>query len=312
LKTEDLAFFRDLAGARSFADAARRAGVSPAAVSLRLRQIETRLGVRLIDRSPRRMLLTDEGLLLKARAEKLLADLEAAERELRARRRKVAGTLRVLAPIGFGRAHIAPVVSAFKRRFEDVSVELTLSDRLGRLPEEAWDLAIHIGGLPDTRLVARRVAPNERWICAAPSYLARTPSIRTPDDLAEHRCIALRENDEDVTYWRFASGAAKSNVRINPSLATNDGDVAKSWALEGQGIIMRSEWSVAEVVASGRLTRLLADWRLADAPVFVLTASRTQSSARIDAFVGALRSSLAKPPWRLTHSPPGSRRSPPR
>jgi DNA-binding transcriptional LysR family regulator len=299
LNSNDLAFFQTLVAGKSLADAARRLGVSGAAVSLRLQQIESRLGVRLLERSGRRMYLTDEGRLLRERAETLLSGFLALEEDLRARRGAVVGTLRVVAPLGFGRAYVAPLASELRRRHPNLRIELTLSDRIGRLPEEAWDVAVHVGALPDSNLALHRLAPNERWLCAAPGYLAKEGTPSTPEELSAHACIALRENDEDVTAWRFANRKRVAAIRIEPILGCNDGDVVRDWALRGDGIILRSEWSVAQDVAAGRLKRLLPEFEVAAAPVVALTSKRRHVSARAAKFIANLKTILSPAPWRV-------------
>jgi DNA-binding transcriptional LysR family regulator len=302
LSSEDLIFFQAISGSRSLADAARFLGVSAAAVTGRLKNLETRLGLRLLDRSSRRMLFTDEGELLRTRAKMVMAELAALEEELEARRGTVSGTLRIIAPIGFGRAYVATAVTQFRVQHPAVQVELTLSDHLGRRPSESWDLAIHIGELPDTRLLIQTVAPNERWLCASPSYVAQHGIPIDPADLKHHDCIALRENDEDVTRWRFGSGQRMIVVRIKPTMACNDGDVIREWARQGKGVILRSEWHVAEDIVAGRLVRLLAQYPTPPAPVVVLTGVRTELSARARLFIAHLKDALSLPPWRKHRS----------
>lgn len=300
--SEDLAFFRTVAAGRSLADAARLLGVSPAAVTQRLQHVEARLGARLIERSGRRLVLTDEGAVVLKHARTLLAGLDELEEELDARHGLLAGTLRVLAPIGFGRAYVAPVVAAIRAGHPALAVDLSLSDRIGRLTDEAWDVAIHIGALADSGLSRQVLAPNERWLCATPDYLAARGVPRDPAELKRHACIALRENDEDVTFWRFVRERDGYAIRIEPALATNDGDVAKGWCLDGHGIILRSEWHVADDVAAGRLVRLLPDFQAPNADVLVLIPTRGTRSRRLDAFVARMRKALRPAPWRR-HDP---------
>ncbi|MCU0646851.1 MAG: LysR family transcriptional regulator [Gemmatimonadaceae bacterium] len=305
LQRSDLDFFATLAHAVSLAAAARELNVTPSAVTQRLQELERRVGVRLIDRSSRRLLLTDEGELLAARGRDISSALAALGDELAARRDVVTGHLRVLAPLGFGRAHVAPVLGAFAAEHPDVTVELSLSDRLGRVPETAWDLAIHIGARRDVSLAVRRLAPNDRVLCAAPSYLAHAGVPETPKQLHTHRCIALRENDEDVTLWRFTSpGGSVSQVRIDPAMATNDGDVVRAWALAGRGIAMRSEWSIADDLRSGRLLRVLPEHRLPSADVVALIGPRRGRSARTARFLATLVDPLTPVPWRMSTDAP--------
>ncbi|HEY0931178.1 MAG TPA: LysR family transcriptional regulator [Gemmatimonas sp.] len=299
LTTADLDFFSTVARSPSLAAAARELDVTPSAVTQRLQELERRLGVRLVDRSGRHIALTDEGELLASRGRALADDIAELTETLSARGGAVAGHLRVVAPFGFGRAYVAPVVASFQQEHPAVTIDLMLSDRRGKVTDHSWDVAVHIGELPESSFVTRPLAANDRVLCAAPSYLARHGTPDAPRDLLTHRCIALRENDEDVTLWRFGRrGAPAVQVRIEPVLASNDGDVVRAWALSGEGIIVRSEWSIADDLRAGRLVRLLDAYTLPDAPVVALVGPRKGRSARTTAFVRALQQALTPVPWR--------------
>jgi DNA-binding transcriptional LysR family regulator len=179
-----------------------------------------------------------------------------------------------------------------------VQIDLQLTDRIGRLPDTPWDVAIHIGKLPATRLLRRVLAPNERWLVAAPGYLKTNGTPSTPADLRSLACLALRENDEDVMSWRFEDNGRALSVRIDPALSSNDSEAIVHWALQGLGLIVRSEWQVAAHVTSGRLVRVLPRYKLAPAPVVALTSPRTTTPARISAFLGVLKARLRPVPWR--------------
>jgi DNA-binding transcriptional LysR family regulator len=298
LKSDDLDFFAAVAGAPSLAAAARHLGVSAPAVTQRLQELERRVGVRLVHRTGRTLSLTEEGLLLADGAGSIVSALGELTDRIQARRGIVTGRLRVVAPMGFGRTHIAPLVATFAAAHPAVQVELRLSDRLGTIPEGTWDIAVHIGELRDSSLVAHRLAPNERICCAAPSLLAEHGTPASPADLSRWPCIAIRENDEDTTLWRFVEADGLASVRIDPVLATNDGEVAREWAVAGRGVVVRSEWSVAGDVAAGRLVRILPTTPPPPANVMALVASRTGHSARTTAFMAALRRTFAAVPWR--------------
>jgi len=298
LSSDDLLFFLALASANSLADAARKLDVTPSAVTQRLTGLERRLGIGLVDRSGRRMALTDEGELLAERARGICADLGGLADALASRRGQVAGHLRVLAPLGFGQRYVAPAIARFRRQCPEVTATLTLSDRPGSLAAHTWDVLVHIGELRDSALVMHRLAPNRRVLCAAPSYLKRRGAPAHPDALHEHDCIALRENDEDVTLWRLRHhDGATATVRIDPVLACNDGGAARHWALAGMGILARSEWDVADLLRQGRLVELLPGWRLPDADIVALVASRKARSARTEHFLRHLHELGGRAPW---------------
>lgn len=295
----DLRFFVTLTESGSLAEAARRLDVTPSAVSQRLQQLESRLGVQLAHRSTRRFSLTEEGLLLQAGAGDLLQGLEGLIDSLRARSQRVTGTLHVCGPLGFGRRYLAEAVAAFHEQHPALTVSLTLSDVVAPADTNRYDLIVHIGQLADSSVVAFPIAPNQRFICASPRYLAERPAPREPKELAGHHCIALRENDEDVTLWRLRKKRSETAVRVRAVLSSNDGDVVKQWALAGKGLVLRSEWDVAENVARGELVRVLADWTAPDADVVALTARRAGLSARARLFLGFLQDRFQPaPPWR--------------
>ena len=247
LSTADLHFFAIVARSSSLAAAARELDVTPPAVTQRLQDLERRTGVRLVERSGRRITLTDEGELLATRGRAISDDIASLGETLATRRGVVAGHLRVIAPLGFGRQHVAPLAARFLGEHAEVTIDLTLSDRVGRVPETSWDVAVHIGEPRESSLPAQRIALNERFLVASPEFVARSGAPVHPRDLKDFQCIALRENDEDVTLWRFSSSSNTiTQVRIEPRLASNDGDVVRDWALAGLGIIVRSEWSVAD------------------------------------------------------------------
>jgi DNA-binding transcriptional LysR family regulator len=309
ISTEDLHFFIMLASAVSLADAARKLNVTPPAVTQRLRLLEDRLGMRLIDRSGRRMVLTDEGELLALHARRICDDIGNLSDTLASRRGTVTGHLRVIAPLGFGQRYVAPAVAQFRSLYPEVSASLVLSDRPARVSDDLWDLMVHIGELRDSALVSRRLAPNRRLLCAAPRYLARRGEPRHPNDLRRHDCIALRENDEDVTMWRFTPKhqGEPTNVRIEPAMTSNDGGTVRDWALAGLGIIARSEWDVAEHLHAGRLVSLLDGWTQPNADIVALISPRHGRSLRATRFLDLLRASTEQQPW-LPHV--GSERRP--
>jgi len=298
LTSDDIAFFSVLAGAKSLAEAARTLNVTPPAVTQRLRTLEERVGVRLVDRSGPRLSLTEEGSLIASHGRVVTDALETLTEALADRRGAVSGHLTVAAPHGFGRLHVAPVIDAFARGHPKVTVALELSDHPAARLIDSFDVVIHIGAPARMDDIVTTLAPNRRILCAAPDYLDNVPAIHSPRDLAGHRCLAIRENDEDVTLWRF-HGARQEVVRIDPALSSNDGAVIREWALAGQGIVIRSEWDIAHDLAAGRLREVLPAWKIAPADVVALLGSRHGRSARTTAFLALLRQSLTPPPWRI-------------
>ena len=299
ITSEDLGFFNVLAGSSSLAEAARKLNVTPPAVTQRLQSLEARAGVRLVERTGRRFSLTEAGTLVALHGRTVAQTLEALTESLADRALKVAGHLRVCAPHGFGRLHVAPVVRDFVHRYEGVTVSLDLSDSPGAQLIETCDVIIHIGPPGPANQVMTTLAPNRRILCASPAYLQRLGPLKTPNDLVGQRCLVVTENDEDVTLWRFSrEGSSPETVRIHPTMASNDGAVVRDWLLAGMGIAIRSEWNVADDLAKGRLIEVLPDWHLPSADVVAMLGARFGRSARTTAFLSMLRHSLQPAPWR--------------
>lgn len=290
----DLAFFTRLVQCGSLVATAQELGVTPPAVSRRLATLERRLGVRLLNRTTRSLGATPEGERYLTEARRILADIAALESELAGDASAPQGLLRVNASFGFGRRHIAPLVSAFIRRHPPVEVQLQLTDRMPALTEAAFDISIRFGEPPDSRLIAHRLLSNHRVLCAAPAYLDAQPAIEIPKDLARHACIVVRENDEAWGSWQlFEESSGKSvRVRIGGPLASNDGETAVRWALEGHGIVLRSQWDIKPDLQAGRLRQVLPGWRSASADVYALIPERLQTAPKVRAFVDFLRRSF--------------------
>jgi DNA-binding transcriptional LysR family regulator len=261
--------------------------------------MEKKLDVRLVDRSARRLRFTDEGELLCARGTGLLQQFDTLLEDLQERRRGFVGKLKINAPFGFGRQYVAPSVAAFKSLHPEVEIVLTLSDQPMLEVEDRFDVVIHIGQLGVSNLVCRTLAANRRYVCASPAFIARHGPIESPEQLAELPCIALRENNEDVTLWHFNRGRNSKSVRVQASLSSNDGNVIKQWGCDGLGVILRSEWDVAHDLAQGTLVRLLPGWKLPDADVVALTHQRDGLPERTRNFMRLLQESFQpEPPWR--------------
>jgi len=298
LSLEDLRFFGVIAAGRSLASAARSMDVTPPAVSQRLASLERRMGVRLVERQRGGVILTNEGEIVAARARFILEELDELHNQIAARRNEMFGPLRIGAPLGFGRTYVAPLVASFRVQHPGVSIDLVLNDRSPTGASTRFDLTVHIGELRDSTGIMATLASNDRLVCASPSYLEARGVPETPMQLSAHDCIALRENDEDATLWRFSQDNQPLSVRVRPKLASNDGDVIRQWALDGLGIIVRSEWSVADDVRAGRLVRILENFPTPSADVVALLGPSHARVARTQSFLDHLRANLAPPPWR--------------
>lgn len=298
IQPADLGFFSTLAACGSLSAAARELGITTPAVSKRLAQIESRLGVALVNRTTRRMGLTPEGELYLEHARRILGQIDDLAQLLGNARAEPRGLLRVNATLGFGRSHVAPVISRFVRKHPKMEVQLQLSVNPPPLADDAYDVCIRFGAPPDARVVARRLAPNRRLLCASPAYLARRGVPKSPEDLARHKCIGIRQGDEAYGVWRFATGRGASQrtvaVKIRGNLTSNDGEIAVNWALDGHGILMRAEWDIARYLRSGRLVQVLANYRTPDADIYAVYPQRHQLSARVRAFVDFIAQSFPR------------------
>ncbi|MDO9420945.1 MAG: LysR family transcriptional regulator [Herminiimonas sp.] len=281
----DLAFFSLVVKRGSLAAAAQELGVTPPSVSKRLAGIESRLHVRLLNRTTRRISLTPEGEIYLAEGARLVAELEALEQRISGGNVTAKGLLKVSATFGFGRRHITPQLSAFARLYPEVDVQLHLTDRPVNLVEQGFDADIRFGQLPDARLTARKIADNRRLVCASPAYLKKHGEPLVPRDLQKHNCILLRESDEIYGSWHFISGTKQETVKVRGSLSANDGECATAWALDGQGIVVRSEWDVAPYLRSGRLRAVLEDWQLPQADIYIVFPTKNHLSAKTRALV---------------------------
>jgi DNA-binding transcriptional LysR family regulator len=284
----DLAFFTLLVRRGSLAAAAQELGVTPPSVSKRLAALEARLGVRLLHRTTRRISPTPEGETYFAEGAQVLADLQALEQSVAGAKVQPRGLLRLSAPLGFGRRHIAPALSKFARAYPEVELQLHLSDRIPNLVEQGFDAAVHIGELPDARLTARKLAPNHRLLCAAPAYLRRAGEPKHPRELAQHRCIFLRERDETFGTWHLRAGSKHETVKVRGPLSSNDGESALAWALDGHGILLRSAWDAAPYLRSGRLKPVLPEWKAPPADVMLVFPTRAHLPAKTRALVDFL------------------------
>ncbi|SDO24998.1 DNA-binding transcriptional regulator, LysR family [Rhodoferax sp. OV413] len=292
----DLAFFVLLTKQPSLAAAAQQLGITPPAVSKRLAALERRLGVRLLNRTTRRTSLTPEGETYLREGMRVLEELEALERTVSGSRATPQGILRISATLGFGRKHIAPALSVFARSFPEVEVQLHLTDRPVNLIEQGFDLLVRFGELPDARLTARLLARNRRLLCASPAYLQRAGLPGMPRDLAQHPCIFIRESDETFGTWHLSNGTRTDTVKVRGPLSTNDGESALAWALDGHGILVRSQWEAAASLRARKLQTVLPDWTLPAADVFLVFQTKNNLPAKTRALVDFLLERFA--PYR--------------
>jgi len=289
IQPADLSFFSALASAGSLSAAARELGITTPAVSKHLALMESRLGVALVVRTTRRMSLTPEGELYLGSARRILGEIDGMEELLGVAKATPKGLLRVNATLGFGRSHVAPLISRFVRKHPQVEVQLQLSVNPPPLTEDSFDVCIRFGAPPDSRVIARYIAPNRRLLCASPAYLSKYGVPKVPNDLTRHNCIGIRQGEEAYGVWRLAGGrgknAATEAVKTRGNLTTNDGEIAVNWALDGHGVLMRAEWDIERHLRNGRLVHVLPQYHTPDADIHAVYPQRHQLAARVRAFV---------------------------
>ncbi|MBF9002168.1 LysR family transcriptional regulator [Vibrio sp. CAIM 722] len=275
INSQDLEFFTIIAGSRSLAAAARKLNVTPPSVSQRLQNIEVKLGVKLVERNARTTSLTDAGQRLALHGQHLLQELQQLTEDISDSKLAISGQLKLVSSLGFGEKHIGPLAAEFQNLYPNVTIELNLSDIPKWSLHNSPDIMFYIGYLPDSSLKRTVLAKNRRMLLASPDYLRSCAKLEHPNDLQHHRCIALRENDEDATMWRFTHKATQetATVRIDPVLASNVSRITKNWCLDGQGLIQRSSWDVKQELASGSLVHVLPDYELEEADIVALLSS---------------------------------------
>lgn len=279
----------------SLSAAARDEGVTPAIIGRRIDALEARLGVKLLVRATRRLSLTAEGETFLAESQRILRDLEATEGMVAQDSRRPSGRLRVSAPAGFGRRHVAPLLPAFARAWPDVHVVLELSDRLVDLVEERFDCAVRIGDLVDSSLIGIRLADNQRVVVAAPAYLARRGGPRTVADLAHADCLTFGgAGGNQSRGWLFSVKGQTVAQRVSGALECSDGSVLHEWTLQGLGLSWRSMWEVRDDLAQGRLVTVLDEFRAPPNGIFAILPERKHLPLRTRVFVDWLRDSFAR------------------
>jgi DNA-binding transcriptional LysR family regulator len=258
---------------------------SPAAVSRRLAALETRLGVRLADRSARRFRLTAEGTLFYEHCRRILENLRDAEAEVSAHGEVARGLLKIGAPVELGRRRIAPLVAGFASQHPGLEAHLLLSDVGLEVGQDDIDVALRIDRPDDPAIIARRVASTARVLCAAPSYLAAHGVPATPADLSGHECLRLARRHRLLDSWRFHTASGVEEIKVGGHLSSSSGEVLHGWALDGRGLSSEALWDVAEDLQAGRLVECLAGYRHDEVELFATFRAGHPLPPRIRLFV---------------------------
>jgi len=289
---EDLHLFCAVVRKQGFAATALELGVSNAFVSKRIAVLEQTLGVRLLHRTTRRLALTDHGTVVHQWAQRIQEDVDQLAEAISQKGSAPRGLLRLCTSSGFGRNRVGPAISALARAYPDLEVQVELLDRPVDLIAEGFHLDIRVGQVQEPHLIARRIAANQRVLCAAPDYLARKGMPAQLSELAQHDCIVTRERDQDAGRWKLTGPQGEETVRVKGALSTNNGELVHQWAIDGHGIALRSIWDVGHSLADGRLVRVLPGYHQ-QADVWAIYPARLGTTANVRVCVRFLEDWLA-------------------
>lgn len=289
-----LHLFIRLATTHNISQAGEDLGLSPAVASSHLRKLETDLGVRLFHRTTRQVTLSEEGRLFLPHAEEILASIESARAAMGSRQQTPRGTLRVTVSASFGRMHLLPGVPGLMERYPEMDLDLRLSDTIVDVVEGGFDIAIRNSELKDSSMIARRLAPDRRLVCASPAYLEKHGVPQTPSDLSHHRCLNLLGLDQ----WGFITPAGIETVRVNTRLRVDNGEAVRDACVAGLGITTISTWSAYQHLASGELVEILADTPLqSSTDLWAIYPSTRQLAPKVRAFLDYYLEYFGTPPY---------------
>ncbi len=294
LENEDLKVFVTVVRKGGFAAAAEELGMSAAYVSKRIGVLEGRLGVRLFQRTTRRVVITEDGEQVFVRAQGILASLDELLDEVSERRRAPSGQLRICSSFGFGRKVVAPAIAQLAAAYPGLQVRFEVFDRLVDPVDEGFDLDVRVGEEVAPHLIKRQLMANHRILCAAPAYLARHGEPRALQELAGHQCLAIKERDHPFGVWRLRGRHGEETVKVSGALSTNHGEIALRWAIEGAGIVLRSRWDAQRYIDSGRLLQVLPDYTQ-EANVWAVYPQRLSGSGKLRVCVAFLERYLMAP-----------------
>jgi len=287
----------------SLSGAGRQSGLSPASVSRQITALEDDLGVRLLNRTSRRLSLTEAGQVYLERAERLLQDIDELRDSVSQMALKPRGTLRIQSRISLGTQHVAPMIPLFLAQYPDLKVDLWLTDNDLDLTEHGIDLAIRTGDLSDSTLIGRRLASSPRVICASPEYWSEHGKPETPEAIIDHNCLTYRfEFGTAATLWQFRTDEGQSmNIQVNGNFQTNNGEALRVAALSGLGVAMLPAWSVKDHLKTGSLERVLSEYETTvsdlDFGIYAVYLSRRNLSAKTRLFVDHLVTEFSKQGW---------------
>ncbi|MFM0238660.1 LysR family transcriptional regulator [Paraburkholderia phytofirmans] len=294
----DLQLFCNIARRGSFVAASTEMGLSPSHVSKRIAMLEVSLGVKLFQRTTRRVSVTSDGEAALQWAQKILDDVQGMADAFADRRTELRGLLRISTSLRLGRKHVSPILALLRQRHPNLEIWLELLDRRADLVGENFDIDVRVGEVHEPHLIAHKMVESARILCASPEYLERRGMPRELAELAQHDCLLFRGRDDRFGVWRLSGPDGEKSVKVTGTVASNLSDIVVQWARDGFGVVMVSIWDVAESLRAGELVRVLPDY-MQSADVWAVTAERLSSSAKIQVCIEFLREQLTNGPYAL-------------
>jgi len=288
--------FLAIANLRSYSKAAEKLGISRALASKQIQDLETDLGVKVFNRTTRQLSLTESGMTLQASAATLLEGFDAVEQELRSATKTPKGLLRISAPMSFGILHLGPILKSFLGRYPEMKLELRFDDRVTNIVEEGFDIAIRIRSLPDSSLVARRIAKARMVVCASPNYLMAHGEPKHPEDLRDHQCLIYEYLARHDT-WSLQNDESRVDVRISGPIRANNGDTLVEAAVDGWGIVLTPTFIAHEALRSGRLVPILRDWHPVEPDLYAVMPPGRDKTLKVRSFVEHLVEKIGVEPY---------------
>jgi DNA-binding transcriptional LysR family regulator len=295
-KFQEMRVFSGVVEAGSFVGASDALEISKPAVSRYVADLETRLGVRLLHRTTRKLSLTEEGEVFYSRCKELLANIEEAEAEITSRSGQATGLLKVSAPVSFGLLHLAPLWADFMARHSNVTLDVTLSDRMVDLVEEGFDLAVRIARLPSSSLISRKLSSTRIVLCASPDYLKAHGTPRHPTELTGHRVVAYSLLTAGEA-WEFDGPDGRVSVKVEPTMRTNSGDTCRAVALRHQGVIRQPTFLIGDDLLSGALVEVMPDYRAPEFGIYAVYPTRKHVLPKVRLLIDYLVDALKVKAW---------------